>query len=59
MKQSIEALKSDMYSTLELKQGIIPQQDLRQEIAVYVDAINILELYMYRRKETHIKDVLD
>ncbi|WP_080875582.1 hypothetical protein [Oceanobacillus timonensis] len=58
MEHSIEILKSDMHSELELLQGVVSQDILLEKIQAYVDAINILELYMYDRKETHIEDVL-
>lgn len=59
MKQSIEMLKFDMRATIDFHQDVLSKDDLREEIQAYVDAINVLELYMYDEKQTKLEDILD
>lgn len=47
-----------MQASIDMYKGVIPKEDIEQEIEAFVKAINELELYYYEEKSTKLEEVL-
>ncbi|GGB42515.1 hypothetical protein GCM10011409_20120 [Lentibacillus populi] len=58
MKQAIFDLKDRMESKIDLCRGIVPKEDIQDEIGAFVKAINELEKFYYGEAITRLDVVL-